>query len=272
MLPYSSSSTQTNQLNEYIFRIFSFGQLNLTYAFTQHLLLLTQPVQFYKQTKLHKTIKSIYWRDDPSFNTVQLLLLLAVSTVWCIVFGLTRNTFSLYNFFRNTVGVVLIEYLAAAFVIAYVVRYAAERYMSYSNSTTEISYAYALDIHFNAMTFVITILGVVQLLALPVIYIAPSEYTKLSFTHAFMYTGAANLLYCVALTAYTYITWLGYALLTTNTQFKQVLYYGVAIVQTLSALATLFNWNMMLFTLSMYYDLSAGADTNKAAVSADTAT
>ena len=250
---------QLDQLTEYMFRMFSFSQLNLSYAFTQHLLLLTQPIQYYKNIRTHKQIKNIYYRDDPSFNCIQLVILFVACVIWCGIFGLTRATFTWYQFIRNTFGVVLIEYIVLAFIISYGMKLLADRYIRDTNNniSTDVSYAYALDIHFNAMTFIITLLVIIQFLLLPILYISPDEYNQLSITQSLVYTGTSNLLYCVAFVYYIYISWLGYALLTTNTQFKRVLYYCVSTVATLCTVSTLFNFNIMLFILSKYYDLSS---------------
>ena len=115
------------------------------------------------------------------------------------------------------------------------------KHMHWRRSTEQkIEWTYALDIHFNAFFPYFLVLYVVQFFLLPVLLLD-------TFLAAFL----SNILYAVALSAYWYVTFLGYTSMPflQNTEFYL---YPLFPVLGFCGIASLVGFNLTLYFMNWF--------------------
>ncbi|KAK8821019.1 UNC-50 family protein [Blastocystis sp. ATCC 50177/Nand II] len=181
----------------YLKRFFSLRQMDLDYTFTQMLQICLSPSKVYKMTAWRKQTKNQWARDDPSFIVITYFFLIVICIAYC--FAVRPLCASCVI---QTVLQTVFYSLLAGLVIATITWYVSNHYMRIQRPHSpeqSVEWLYALDIHFNSFFPVLLILGVLQYIFLP--FLVRTTWLP---------TLCADLLFAAAITAYSFITFMGY--------------------------------------------------------------
>ncbi|XP_075259374.1 protein unc-50 homolog [Convolutriloba macropyga] len=243
---YSSSYKRSAAEKRYKFlrRLIKFKQMDFEFAMWQFVYLFISPQKVYRNFQYRYSTKNQYARDDPAF----LVLLSICLTVSSVVFSLVLRLgflgfikFFLWTVFIDTIGVGMLIATSLWFLSnRYLVMQSRHRGGANSASGFEIEWAYAFDIHLNAIVPVVTILHGVILLLLSVV------------THSNVGSVAlGNSLWVIALGYYVYITFLGYSSLSIL-HSTQLLLYPMLPTLFFYCVSLMFGWNYTNWLLSFY--------------------
>ena len=185
-------------------------------------------------------IKNQWSRDDPAFVVLLLSLMFFSALAWLIGFGVH----SVSHAVTLLVGALLLQFLGVGAVLSSGIRYYANsqmRVVRLHAIEQQVEWLYAFDIHCNAFFPVFTLLFTLQYFLVPVL-----------LTPTFLSTLLANSLYLLAIMAYLYVTFLGYAALPFIERPERLLYPGTIAVLVF-VLSLIANVNMSYHTLNLYF-------------------
>lgn len=263
MMSSSSSSDNLDFFWNYLSRLVDFQQMDIQSALDQMLTLISQPLnpqKVYKMSYYRKQTKNHWYRDDPAFLFVQILLLIVSSIAYCVAFRIDSLFSSSINFILENV---IVNWFFTGVIISSVSRAIANQYLisssnmntSSSNSSSsaqiiksqKVEWLYAFDIHCNAFfPFFVLVYGV-QFFLLPIILRSNIFALILS-----------NTLYAVAFSWYFYVTHLGYRSLPflQNTEYFLFPIVLVIAVYVLNFIGYPFGlgWNASRLMTFIYFD------------------
>mmetsp|Transcript_32440 Transcript_32440/g.79389 ORF Transcript_32440/g.79389 Transcript_32440/m.79389 type:complete len:244 (+) Transcript_32440:144-875(+) len=199
MVGSASSSSAMGQASEYLRRAVHYGQMDLEMTFWQMLYLCVAPSVVYRNTKYHRQTKNQWARDDPGFTTVLMYFLVSACIAFCLAFQK-----SWVGFVSSVTYTVFVDFVLVGISVATLTWYFANTFLRVIDQDAhateqKVEWLYAFDIHCNSFFPLFMVLYVLQYF-LVMIVLRPG----------FLPTLVSNTLYVTALSAYCYITFLGY--------------------------------------------------------------
>ncbi|KAG8466650.1 hypothetical protein KFE25_008029 [Diacronema lutheri] len=201
-------------LQEYVHRIVHFReQCDFEYTFCTMLWLCIDPRRVYRNAEYSSRTKHQWARDDPGFVVVMVALIASSMTAWSIALGPA----SISMWLANVAYEVLVDFLGLGLVAAGVAWLVTSGRAASTErdrdgfgdglgedecaapTGAQLEFAYGFDVHCNAYFPLFLATHVVQYMALPLLLRAGHLPGLLSCV-----------LYCLALSYYTYLTFLGY--------------------------------------------------------------
>eukprot|EP00753_Platysulcus_tardus_P010363 PLAT2605.2.p1 GENE.PLAT2605.2~~PLAT2605.2.p1 ORF type:complete len:274 (-),score=93.47 PLAT2605.2:196-1017(-) len=227
---------------EYFRRMVQLPAMDWEYTYTQMVYLCVNPGMVYQLTSYRKQTRNHFSRDDPAF----LVLLHGFLAVAACAYGVACGAGSFVAYLK------LILYAwwqldglgIAAATLSWLIsnRYMLEKNMEHSVAQ-EVEWLYAFDVHCNSFFPLFLILYVVHYFLLPLV-LAPSFLPRL----------LSNSLFAVGLSAYCYLTFLGYQRLAfIDDERATAFLYPVAAVMLAFFVALLFNFSASRFVLGYYF-------------------
>eukprot|EP01147_Barroeca_monosierra_P007852 gene7852-9967_t len=196
---------------KFVRRIVQFKQLDFDMALHQMLWLVIAPKKVYRSVHYHKNTKNQWARDDPAFLVLLAIFLTVSTAVSAIFFQLSFSAF-----FRLLLWVIFVDCVGVGFI--------ANKFLKAEPMTHHVAesveFAYAFDIHFITQPW-------------------------------FLSNALANGLWLIAISQYTYITFLGYSALPFLKNTQAFLYPMVPVL-VICFLSTLFQWNISVSVLRAY--------------------
>ncbi|KJE97468.1 hypothetical protein CAOG_07323 [Capsaspora owczarzaki ATCC 30864] len=234
---YAGAATRRHK---FIRRLLNFRQMDFQFALSQVADLCFRPKEAYRNIYYHRQTKNQWARDDPAFMVV----LITVILISAICFSL-RFSLGVGGFFKFFLWSVFVDFLGTGLVIATCCWAFTNRFMrthTLHGVEQSVEWAYAFDVHCNAFLPLLLILHVLQLVLLtPFIMNTPDFFSAL----------VCNTLWLVALTYYTYITYLGYAALPFLERTVYFL-YPVALSFISYIISLLIGWNITRSVFRFY--------------------
>ncbi|XP_062517880.1 protein unc-50 homolog isoform X2 [Corticium candelabrum] len=181
---------------DYFRRMLKWRHMDFEFALWQMFYLCADPSRVYKNFRYHKQTKNIWARDDPAF-----LVLLAAWLCGSSIFYTVVCSFSFEGFIYFLLWTVFVECIGIGLVVASILWYLTNRFgKADPNDSQQVEWAYAFDIHLNAYFPTLIILHMVQVFLL---------HKSIHSTVTVLFLG--NALWLMALSYYSYITFLGYS-------------------------------------------------------------
>lgn len=220
--------------NAYLGRLINVGQTDIDMASSQMLDILTNPSNVYKHALLRKQTKGFYSRDDPIFAALLSGMIIFASTAYGVAFSVSFGRYIILILHA------LLHLFGYGALVATLGWYLGNRFLLVKKNEQKVEWAYALDIHFNAFFPYFLVLYVVQFFLLPVLLLD-------TYLAAFL----SNVLYAVALSAYWYVTFLGYTSMPflQNTEFYL---YPLFPVLGFCGIACLVGFNLTLYFMNWF--------------------
>ena len=243
---YHSNALQ-KYVPEFLRRATQIDQMELDSALSQMIQTVMQPSKVAWVARARKVSKGYFYRDDPAFMALQILVLVVVN----VAYGMTLD---MHAMIPNIMSSIIFNYLGFGIIIASVTRALAVAVLrgagggagsrgaavsssssgaheGGSSSTTfhNIEWRYAFDIHCNAFCAYYFFAGVVQFALLPIL-LSTSFFARL----------LSNALYTVAIGAYCYNTFRGYLEIPGLKQ-QELLLYPVGAVGVVLLMLTVFS-------------------------------
>ena len=219
-----------------------FDQMDFQFALWQMFFLLTRPSKVYKNFLYRKHTKNHWARDDPAFLVLLALFLGLSSVLFAVILKL-----SVGGFFKFLLWVVFIDCIAVGVLIAGICWYITNKYLRlHSHIDHNVEFGYSFDVHCNAFFPLLVILHVIQPILWHVIVDGESRVS----------TALGNALWLIAIAAYIYVSFLGYAALPFLRGTERFLYLIVLLVLTYClSIAVNANWGKHLIN---FYRLRIG--------------
>mmetsp|Transcript_48728 Transcript_48728/g.157858 ORF Transcript_48728/g.157858 Transcript_48728/m.157858 type:complete len:274 (-) Transcript_48728:93-914(-) len=191
----------------YLRRMTRLRHMDFDQALWQMLCLCSDPRRVYRSATYHRGTKHQWARDDPAFVVLIAYLLLVSTAAWCIGFGrgspLSVLSLALY--------VLLVDFVVLGAALSTLAWTVANTYLllpsggrggrsgGSGGGDERVEWLYAFDVHCNGLFVLSLLLHVLQYLLLPLLL-------RRGFWPALL----SNTLYAAALSAYCYLTFLGY--------------------------------------------------------------
>lgn len=210
---------------EFLRRAFHRDQMELDSAVAQMYHTLTAPSQVFRLSRTRKMTKNHYYRDDPAFIVLQVLLIAIVTTVFGVCLS-QRPLKILYTVIYEC----FVNYLALGALIATALWRYCNRFLMAGvmlhEVRREVEWPYSFDVHCNSFFPYFVLTSVVHLAALPLLS-GEGFWSRL----------LANSIYAAGACAYCYVTFLGY-LEMPMLQRQHLLLYPIAVIVVLAVLGT----------------------------------
>lgn len=243
---YNSNFNLTDgQFPDYIRRLCDFKQMDFESAFEQLLCLLSrEPQKVYTSFYYRKQTKNQWARDDPAFVVVELLFVGVAALSYAIAF----QSASIWGYLWAILYAYVIDWFLVGIVVASTCCYLSNKYLRQKHSHSveqEVEWMYAFDVHTNGYICSFMITHLLQYLFLPYL-----------LNTGILPCLASNILYCVALLWYSYITHLGYRALPFLGHTQVFLWYpiiGVSICLILSFILMLLGLKINLTRIIMAF-------------------
>jgi hypothetical protein len=231
-------------LPEYLYRLFSPRQMDFPFALSQMVDLLLRPSSLRASTRMRKQIKNQWSRDDPAFALLLGALILAGTISYAFCFA----AWNPLHFLRLTLGGLLFEYLILGSLLATAIRAYVNAYMRIQRLHAveqSVEWAYAWDVHCNALFCAYVLVAPAQYGLLPLLPTGGEGSSLIA-------TLLTNTLWLSGLCYYAYITFLGYSALPFVDRAERLL-YPLAGVVVLYLLLLLINVNVGYTVLDLYF-------------------
>lgn len=227
-------------MNDYVYRITRFAQLDLDTTYWQMTQLLLDPSSVYRAVIYHKATKNFYARDDPTFNLVLAVFMIIGSLAWSLAFHISNPLRWIYVMVWS-IGV---DFFLLGILISSLTYWISNRYLrsiSYHQLEQRVEWLYCFDVHCNAFFPLFCWLYVIQFFLLPIL--TASGFLSASFSNA---------MFALALSYYFHLTFLGFKTLPFLVHTRIFLYPIVPII-LLSLLFALLSWNPTIFLCNIYF-------------------
>ncbi len=231
-------------LPEYLWRMFAWRQMDFDFACSQMVDLILRPASLRATTRMRKQIKNQWSRDDPAFVLILGAMILAGTISYAACYG----AWNPLHFARLTIGVLLFEYLLLGALMATAIRAYVNAYMRIQRLHAveqTVEWAYAFDVHCNALFCAYLLVAPAQYLLIPLLPHGDSSSALLA-------TLLTNTLWLGGVAYYAYITFLGYSALPFVDRAERLL-YPLAGVGVLFLLLLLVNVNVGATILDLYF-------------------
>lgn len=213
-----------------------FNQMDFQYAAWQMVYLLTTPSRVYKNSQIRKHTKNQWARDDPGFMVLLAGFLAVSSILFAVILKL-----SVGGFFKFLLWVVFIDFIGVGLVIAGLCWYICS--LVTRNYDQQVEFGYSFDVHCNAFFPVLVIMHVIQPICWHLFIDGESRAAAL----------LGNLLWVLAIGAYIYITFLGYAALPYLHGSERILYLiAILLFSFVVSVAVNANWGRHLINFYRY--------------------
>lgn len=236
--PTKSKCTSAKEKGfKYLRRLFRFRQMDFEFASWQMMHLFFSPQKVYRNFQYRKQTKNQFARDDPAFLVLLSLCFCITSIAFGVVMGLGA-----FKIFKFLLWVVFIDCIAVGVVIASTMWFLTNRYLVVMAKVgQDVEWGYAFDVHLNAFFPVLMILHCLQLFFINTVII------KEGFFGVFL----GNTFWLVAISYYTYITFLGYSVLPFLKKSVAILSPMILLV-FIYVLSLALNWNITKGLLYFY--------------------
>ncbi|XP_008552752.1 protein unc-50 homolog [Microplitis demolitor] len=180
---------------KYLRKLLKFEQMDFEFAIWQIIYLLISPQKVYRNFQNRKQTKLQFARDDPAFLVLLGCWLLVSSIAFALVLRL-----SFLQFIKFLLYSTLVDCIGVGLCIATLFWLISNHYFR-RDSTQDVEWGYAFDIHLNAFFPPLIILDILQ------IFLYPAFINYDTFSARFL----GNTFWLVSIGYYIYITFLGYA-------------------------------------------------------------
>lgn len=230
--------TATAKVYRYVRRLLRFRQMDFEFALWQMLYLFVSPQKVFRNFQYRKQSKGQWARDDPAFLVLFSLWLCASSVGFAVALHL-----GVVGFIAFILHVVFIDCILLGLLVATVGWLVSNKYFLMAPQQTEkVEWAYAFDVHLNALFPVLTILHVFQLFVHGPLGMLPIPFVALLIS---------NTLWLCAVIYYVYITFLGYSTLP-FVRRTEVLLYALTVVFLVYIVTLLFGWDLTAMLYAFY--------------------
>mmetsp|Transcript_24669 Transcript_24669/g.55570 ORF Transcript_24669/g.55570 Transcript_24669/m.55570 type:complete len:303 (+) Transcript_24669:72-980(+) len=236
---------------QYLRRLWAWEQMDFESCFDQMVTLLgPSPAtlnKVYKLAKYRKKTKNQWARDDPAFALVQVGFLIVSTAAWGV--AVLSSNFTLSKFVVFFLSDVLGYWLAGGVVLSGLgASFANQQLVEHSvhSVAQSVEWLYAFDVHCNGFFVSFLLTHVLQFLLLPLL-----------LTDSLLATAASALLWASALSAYFFVTHLGYRALpflkNTELYLYPVVLVGIALVAILALACVGYRINLTRAMMSFYF-------------------
>jgi len=222
---------------KYLRRIFHFRHMDFEFALWQMLSLFYKPQQVYRNFQYRKETKAQFARDDPAFLVLLSAWLIITSAGFSLVLGI-----HFYGFLKFLLYVIFVDMVGVGLVIATALWYISNTFLlKPGGKDVDVEWGFCFDVHLNAFFPILVILHFVQLFV----------YHPLIERDWFISTMFGNTLWLVALSYYSYITFLGYSSLNILNRTNYFL-APLTILVVFYILSLALNWNLSRSLMDFY--------------------
>ena len=245
LLCCTSPRSRSALIPEYIWRMYSWRQMDFDFAASQMVDLLLRPSEVSKTTRIRKQIKNQWARDDPAFVLLLGGIILATTLAYAVCF----QAWNPLHLVRLLIGGLVFEYLLCGAAIATALRLYVNAHMRIQRVHAveqSVEWLYAFDVHCNALLVAFLLVAPAQYGLIPVVAVAAPAAPSL------FATVLANTLWLAGLALYSYITFLGYSALPFIHRHER-LFHPMGAALLLYLLLLLLNFNVSTFFLDVYF-------------------
>lgn len=238
---------------EYIWRMYSWRQMDFDFAASQMVDLLLRPSEVSKTTRIRKQIKNQWARDDPAFVLLLAGIILATTLAYAVCF----QAWNPLHLLRLLVGGLVFEFLLCGAAIATALRVYVNAHMRIQRAHAveqSVEWLYAFDVHCNALMAAFLLVAPAQYGLIPLVAVGAPDAAAAAAPAApsLFATVLANTLWLAGLALYTYITFLGYSALPFIHRHER-LFHPMGAALLLYLLLLLLNFNLSTFFLDLYF-------------------
>ncbi|KAF7490097.1 Protein unc-50 -like protein [Sarcoptes scabiei] len=224
--------------SRYISRLVHLDHMDFELALWQMVYLFLNPKKVYKNFQYRKQTKNQFARDDPAFFVLLSIWFIISATGLSLVLHL-----HFLGFIKFLFWVVLVDCLLIGLIVASLFWFVTNFFLKQSNSTQDVEWGYAFDVHLNAFFPPLLILNVFQLFFYNVFISGDSFLARLF----------GNTLFMVACAYYCYITFLGYSNLSFLVHTERILLYPIIPLFLFYLMATISNHNICRYIMDFYH-------------------
>ncbi|CAK1545406.1 unnamed protein product [Leptosia nina] len=192
--PLTSSAARKRYI--YLRRLLKFNQMDFDFAAWQMIYLFVSPQKVFRNFNYRKHTKSQFARDDPAFLVLLSVWLFLSSICFALAIGLTTGQTVLFVLY-----VVFVDFIGAGIVMSTVFWYISNKYMRIDESSPDVEWGYAFDVHINAFFPPLSLLHCFQILL----------FNSLLISNGFLSCLVSNTFWLASSIYYLYITFLGYS-------------------------------------------------------------
>ncbi|CAK9293752.1 unnamed protein product [Gordionus sp. m RMFG-2023] len=213
--------------------------MDYQFALWQILYLMISPQKVFRDFQYRKNTKDQFARDDPAF----LILLIGMISISSIAFAFTLHL-GILGFLKFLLWSALFDCIILGIVIATLFWFVTNRYMIDSRyKFVDVEWAYAFDVHLNALFPLLLILHGILL---------PFISLILNYRYSHMSTAFGNVFWLVASAYYIYITFIGYNTLP-YIKNSRIILTPFTLLICLYIFSVIFNWNATAYFVKFYY-------------------
>ncbi|VDM32475.1 unnamed protein product [Hydatigera taeniaeformis] len=221
------SLSANEKAKKYFSRFYKFRQMDFEYASWQMVNIFVSPQKLYRNFSYHHSTRNQWARDDPAFMILFIPWMLVSTTIYSAILG-----HSFWGWLKLLLWSLTVECVTSGLLVATGIR-------QFSSNSDDESWAYAFDIHLNALFPCIIILRIIQ----PMFFYCKSIVRRPTFLGSFI----GNSFWLAGILYYVYITFLGYKALPFLRHTRGILLTGTIFI-ILYIASVIVRWN---FTVAM---------------------